>query len=160
MKIIAVHEHPHLFDSAVQYSWEKWGTEENFTFYQDCMIHSGKTEDGIPRFYAAIENEEIMGTYALIRNDLNSRQDLHPWLACLYVDPNSRGKKLGARLLDHAIEEAAKLGFKKLHLQTDLQGYYEKYGWTHSGEVYGASGDSVKLYEKDTGASSNRNDKN
>lgn len=89
------------------------------------MIHSGKTEDGIPRFYAAIENKEIMGTYALIRNDLNSRQDLHPWLACLYVDPNSRGKKLGARLLDHTIEEAAKLGFNKLYLQTDLEGYYE-----------------------------------
>lgn len=160
MKIIAVHEHPHLFESAVQFFWEQWGNEQNFRFYQDCMIHSGKTEDGIPRFYVAIENEEIFGTYALIRNDLNSRQDLHPWLACLYVDPGSRGKKIGARLLDHAIEEAAKLGFKKLHLQTDLQGYYEKYSWTHSGEVYGASGDSIKLYEKDTGASSSRNDKN
>ncbi|MBG9544882.1 hypothetical protein ABE29_19580 [Cytobacillus firmus] len=100
MKIIAVHEHPHLLDSAVQFFWEKWGTEENFTFYQDCMIHSGKTEDGIPRFYAAIQDEQIIGTYALIRNDLNSRQDLHPWLACLYIDPDFRGKQLGARSLD------------------------------------------------------------
>lgn len=76
------------------------------------MIHSGKTEDGIPRFYAAILDERFIGTYALIRNDLNSRQDLHPWLACLYVDLDSRGKKLGARLLDHAIEETAKLALK------------------------------------------------
>lgn len=61
MKIIAVHEHPPLLDSAVHYFWEKWGTEENFAFYQDCMIHSGKTWDGIPRFYAVIQNEEFIG---------------------------------------------------------------------------------------------------
>ena len=151
MKIIAVHEHPHLLDKAVQFFWEKWGTEENFTFYQDCMIHSGKTEDGIPRFYAAILDERFIGTYALIRNDLNSRQDLHPWLACLYIDPDCRGKQLGARLLDHAIKEAAKLGFKKLYLQTGLEGYYEKYGWMHRGEVYGAGGGSIPFYEKGTG---------
>lgn len=116
------------------------------------MIHSGKTEDGIPRFYAAILDERFIGTYALIRNDLNSRQDLHPWLACLYVDLDSRGKKLGARLLDHAIEETAKLALKKLYLQTDLEGYYEKYGWAHRGEVYGAGGVSLQFYQKRTGA--------
>lgn len=152
MKIIAVHEHPYLLDSAVQYFWEKWGSGENFTFYQDCMIHSGNTDDGIPRFYAAIQDEEIIGIYALIRNDLNSRQDLQPWLACLYIDPGSRGQKLGSSLLDHAIEEAAKLGFKKLYLQTDLKGYYEKYGWLHRGEVFGAGGGSTQFYEKGTGA--------
>ncbi|MCM3706865.1 MULTISPECIES: GNAT family N-acetyltransferase [Cytobacillus] len=73
---------------------------------------------------------------------------MQPWLACLYIDPACRGKKLGAILLDHGIEEAAKLGFKKLYLQTDLEGYYEKYGWVHRGKVFGASGNSIPFYER------------
>ncbi|WP_026580914.1 GNAT family N-acetyltransferase [Bacillus sp. J33] len=148
MKIVEIHKHPNLFEKAVQVYWEQWGNDSNYPFYHDCMIHSGTSADGIPLFYAAIENERIIGTYALIRNDLNSRQDLYPWLACVYVNEEYRGRKLGSVLLDHALSEAAKLGFEKLYLTTDLEGYYEKYGWTHSGEVYGAFGGSIKLYEK------------
>lgn len=86
MKIIAVHEHPHLVEGAVQFFWEQWGNEQNFRFYEDCMIHSGKSGDGIPRFYVGIENEEIIGTYALIRNDLNSRQDfIRGWHVCTLI---------------------------------------------------------------------------
>ncbi|GLB61429.1 GNAT family N-acetyltransferase [Cytobacillus sp. NCCP-133] len=152
MKIVEIHKHPDLFKNAVQVFWKQWGNASNYPFYHDCMLHSGTAADGIPRFYAAVENERIIGTYALIRNDLNSRQDLYPWLACVYVDEEYRGRRLGSQLLDHAIGEAAGLGFEKLYLTTDLEGYYEKYGWTHSGEVYGAFGSSMKLYRSLTGS--------
>jgi N-acetylglutamate synthase-like GNAT family acetyltransferase len=114
------------------------------------MLHSCKTTDEIPRFYVAVEDEKIIGTYALIRNDLNSRQDLHPWLACLYVDPAYRGKAIGSKLLEHAISETARKGYPRLYLTTDLEGYYEKYGWSHVSVAYGLSGGSVKVYEKST----------
>src|SRR5699024_4240541 len=131
---------PHLFDKAVHVFWKQWGTKNNHAFYKDCMTHSCTASDPIPRFYIALIDESVIGTYALIRNDLNSRQDLHPWLACLYVDQMHRGKAIGSLLLEHAIKETAKKGFEKLYLTSDLENYYEKYGWEHTTNAYGISG--------------------
>ncbi|WP_163581295.1 GNAT family N-acetyltransferase [Gracilibacillus saliphilus] len=151
MKIIELKERNNLFEKALQVFWEQWGNEHNYTFYEDAMVHSCTTKSAIPRFYVAVKEGNIIGTYALIRNDLNSRQDLCPWLACLYVDEQHRGNRFGYKLLEHALEEAAKKGYKNLYLSTDLEGYYEKYGWINSGIVYGVSGEHIKLYEKETG---------
>ncbi|MFG6494771.1 GNAT family N-acetyltransferase [Fictibacillus sp. UD] len=152
MRIVEVQQRKDLFDKAVNVFWKQWGSEQNYKFYENCMIHSCQTKDELPRFYIALIEEEIVGTYALLRNDLNSRQDLYPWFACLYVNPEYRGKEIGSQLLQHAIEETARKGFGNLYLSTDLEGYYEKYGWTHVGEVYGVDGGSLKIYTK----SSNR----
>ncbi|MCA1060616.1 GNAT family N-acetyltransferase [Rossellomorea aquimaris] len=150
MKIVELHKDSSMFDEAVKVFWEQWGSEDNRRFYEDCMFHSCQTEENLPRFYTALEDGEIIGTYALLRNDLNSRQDLYPWLACLYVDPEHRGRRLGSILLDHALKEADKKGYSRLYLSTDLEDYYEKYGWTHSTEAVGLSGKSIKVYVKET----------
>lgn len=89
-----------LFDEAVEVFWKQWGNQQNYKFYQDCMLHSCHTTDEIPRLYLALLNGSIFGTYALIRNDLNNRQDLFPWLACLYVNPEYRGSKLDPTFLN------------------------------------------------------------
>jgi GNAT superfamily N-acetyltransferase len=147
MEIIELRDRNDLFEKAIQTFWEVWGNEDNYKFYEDCMIHSITSED-LPRFFVALENGEIIGTYALLRNDLNSRQDLCPWLACLFVDREYRGKKIGSMLLDHGLKEAAKKGYKKLYLTSDLENFYEKYGWKNNGIAYGVSGGHIKVYEK------------
>jgi N-acetylglutamate synthase-like GNAT family acetyltransferase len=138
------------FDDAVKMMWNQWGTQTNFKFYHDCMLHSCNTESDLPRFYMALHNKSIIGTYALLRNDLISRQDLFPWLACLYVVPESRGHNIGAKLLEHATRETEKKGLKKLYLCTDLDGYYEKSGWTHLTNGYMFNGEETKIYEAST----------
>ncbi|MFS0881841.1 GNAT family N-acetyltransferase [Bacillus sp. 7586-K] len=150
MQIVELKDRNSLFDKAVQVFWKQWGNENNYKFYEDAIVHSCTTSSDIPRFYVAIENGQIIGTYALLRNDLNSRQDLCPWLACLYVVEEYRGSAIGSKLLQHSLQEAAKKGYDKLYLSTDLEDYYEKYGWRNSGLVYGVSGDPIKLYEKET----------
>lgn len=150
MKIIELHKDSSMFEQAVNVFWGQWGNEDNYRFYHDCMFHSCQTEADLPRFYIVVREGDIIGTYALLRNDLNSRQDLFPWFACLYVHPDQRGEGLGSTLLDHALREAHKKGYDSLYLTTDLEGYYEKYGWTHSTEAIGLSGDSMKVYQKRT----------
>ncbi|WP_327205524.1 GNAT family N-acetyltransferase [Rossellomorea vietnamensis] len=150
MKIIELQKGSSMFEQAVNVFWGQWGNEDNYRFYYDCMFHSCHTEADLPRFYIAVNEDDIIGTYALLRNDLNSRQDLYPWLACLYVHPDQRGDGLGSVLLDHALREAHKKGYNCLYLTTDLEGYYEKYGWTHSTEAVGPGGDSMKVYQKQT----------
>jgi len=128
---------------------EPMGTEKNFKFYHDCMHHSINTDSELPSFYIAIKNESIIGTYALLRNDLISRQDIFPLLACLYVSPEQRGRKIGSLLLKHALQETEKKGHNKLYC-TDLNGYYEKYGWSHITDAYIFTGHETKLYEAST----------
>ncbi|WP_423055741.1 GNAT family N-acetyltransferase [Bacillus atrophaeus] len=87
-------------------------------------------------------------SYALLRNDLISRQDLFPWLACLFVVPKLRGNEIGCALLRHALKEAHRKGFENLYLCTDLEGYYEKYGWVYIKNGYIFNGEPAKLYKK------------
>jgi GNAT superfamily N-acetyltransferase len=150
MEIIELRKKDPLLDQAIQVFWQQWGSEENFKFYEDAILHSATTSSDIPRFYVAVEGEKIIGTYAILRNDLNSRQDLCPWLACLYVTEEHRGKGIGEKLLDHGLRVAADKGYENLYLTTDIENYYEKYGWKNSGIVYGPGGGSIKLYEKKT----------
>jgi N-acetylglutamate synthase-like GNAT family acetyltransferase len=158
MRIHELKERTDLFEEAVNAFWNQWGSKESYMFYKDCMLHSYKTEEDVPRFYIAIENEKIIGTFAILRNDINSRQDLTPWLACLYVDPAFRGRELGGEFLQFALQEAAVKGYKKLYLATDLEKYYEKYGWIHTTEAFGLGGNSLKIYEKSTGNTQSENE--
>ncbi|GIP08214.1 N-acetyltransferase [Paenibacillus macerans] len=149
-EIFDLKDKPYCFESAVQMFWEQWGSETNLMFYQDCMFHSVKAESDLPRFYIAVQNDLIIGTYALLRNDLISRQDIFPWLACLYVKPEFRGQNMGAKLLQHALQEARSLGHDNLYLCTDLEGYYEKFGWIHLTNGYIFNGVETKIYSIST----------
>jgi predicted N-acetyltransferase YhbS len=133
--LISVREHPEYLERATNYFSTKWEIEYNF--YYDCIKHSITTPNPLPRWYLLVnENDEIVGSYGLIINDFNSRQDLWPWLCALYVEENERGKKLGAMMLEHGKCEAKKLGFDTLYLMTSHIGYYEKYGFTYIAQCY------------------------
>ena len=146
ISIVRLTDNDELMDTAVQYFWKCWGSESNFSFYDDCIRHSVNTENGLPGFYLAIRQGEIIGSYALLVNDLVSRQDLMPWLACLYVNEEFRGQGIGRLLLDHALRSAAKLGFRNVYLSTDLEGYYEGSGWSIYTYAFNPSGEKWKVY--------------
>ncbi|WP_274366293.1 GNAT family N-acetyltransferase [Paenibacillus thermotolerans] len=147
LKIYELKDKVEHFENAVQLFWSQWETEENFNFYHDCMLHSIKTASDLPSFYIALESESIIGTYALLRNDLISRQDIYPWLACLYVAPGHRGRNIGGTLLQHALQETRNKGYEKLYLCTDLDEYYEKNGWIHVATGFSITGDETKIYQ-------------
>jgi len=82
----------------------------------------------------------------LITNDFVSRMDIWPYICALYIEEPFRGHALGARLLDHARTEAARLGFNAAYLCTDHIGYYEKYGFEYIGQGFHPWGESSRLY--------------
>ncbi|MBM7568827.1 GNAT family N-acetyltransferase [Paenibacillus sacheonensis] len=98
------------------------------------------------RFFAAVEGNRIVGSYALLRSELNSRQDLSPWFACLYVNPDARGRKIGELLQHHAIQETWEKGYSSLYLCTDLIGYYERNQWVYIGKGYSLNDDETRIY--------------
>jgi N-acetylglutamate synthase-like GNAT family acetyltransferase len=146
MRIYELKEKMELFNHAVEFFWNAWGTEANQHFYKDCMFHSCYTNEELPRFYIMVNGNEIIASYALLRTDFISRQDLMPWFSCLYVKKEWRGNGLGQRLLTHGSQKAKEKGFYNLYLSTELEDYYEKYGWDYMKDGYSIEGEKLRIY--------------
>ena len=149
--IIELSERPELVDKAVDFFWTCWGNEKNFNFYRDCIVHSLHQDVPLPKFYLALDDGgNIAGTYALLTNDLISRQDLMPWFACLFVKEEHRNRGIAASLLEHGLLEANRKGYPVLYLYTDLVNFYERKGWQHICNGYNVGNLEVKIYAKAT----------
>jgi GNAT superfamily N-acetyltransferase len=152
MEIVELSERPDLIEAGIKYFWNCWGSESNFNFYKDCISHSLEKENKLPKFYLGISGSEIVASYALLTNDIISRQDLMPWLACLFVNEGHRGSGIAKSLLDHGLKQAYLKGFPILYLCTDLENFYERKGWKYHCQGFGVSGGSIKIYSKKTTA--------
>ncbi|OJU08690.1 MAG: GNAT family N-acetyltransferase [Clostridiales bacterium 43-6] len=144
-KIINIREHPEFFDRAVDYFSSKWGIDR--AIYETSISDSITTYNSLPRWYLMLEGDRIIGSFGLIENDFMVRKDLMPWLCALYVEESERGKALGSLLLAHGRREARTLGFDKVYLCTDHNGYYEKHGWQYYGREESEFGGTSRVYE-------------
>jgi len=93
-------------------------------------LHERLHRDQLPLTLVAMEAEAAIGTVSLILCDMETRPDLSPWLASLYVVPDSRRRGIGSALLEAAGREAQRLGIRSLFLFTDTsEAFYAKDGW-------------------------------
>ncbi len=147
-KILAIHEHKGLLERGIDYFSRRWNSDRRL--YADAIANSFGADSPIPRWYLLMMGDEIIGGCGLIANDFISRQDLTPWICALYVEEPYRHRGFGKALLEHARKEAGTLGYKKVYLCTDHQGYYEQYGWVHIANGYHLWGDASRIYEHHT----------
>jgi GNAT superfamily N-acetyltransferase len=140
-------DHPELKDLVARWLWSFWGAPGNFEFYRSMTEHCLK--DDFPMVYIAFINGTPVGTVAMLRADLFSRQDLYPWMADLYVPPEYRSKGIGSALQDFVLEETMRQGFERIYLYTPLKGYYEKKGWEFVGEEMDRDCSIVRIYKKE-----------
>lgn len=144
-KIIGIRTNQEYLQKAVDCFTAWWKIDRRI--YEDCISNSLNNTSPLPRWFLMLKDENIIGGYGLITNDFISRQDLFPWLCALYIEEDHRGNQLGSQLLEHCKSEASKLGFKKLYLSTDLEGYYEKYGWQYVAKGYHPWDAESMIYE-------------
>lgn len=148
MKIELITKDSPFIAKGVEYFWKCWGNESNFIFYEDCIKHSFSDKKSLPKFYVMLEQGDIIASYALLTNDIISRQDLMPWFACLFVNEPYRKQGIAEKLLQHGLDESKQKGFNTLYLSTDLMDFYEKKGWHFHSNGYGLGGDKFKIYAK------------
>ena len=68
-------------------------------------------------FIAKDENEEITGTLTLLINRIPTGQKV--WIEDVVVDNKFRGKGIGQKLTQHAIDYAIKKGIKEINLTSN-----------------------------------------
>ncbi len=147
-RIINAYEYCEGIEAAARYIHGKWGRPTNFPFYLDAVKNSSVDATHLPVFYLIMKDNEICGCSALIVNDFISRHDLYPWFACVFVEKEHRGQKLGSMMMDRGAQDAKKIGFEKMYLTTDLDGYYERYEWVRIEDGYELDGSPTRIYER------------
>lgn len=128
MRLYPIHEDKTHLPTLAKWLYEEFARpNESLSFFTALLENSSR--DRLPQVFVAEDETGPVGTVALWRSDLLSRQDLTPWLALLYVKPQARGRHIGALLQQQVLYAAKQLGYKEVYLYTDLNGYYEKTGW-------------------------------
>lgn len=146
----SVRDCPERAEEFILYFQAKWASEASAPVYRDCILHTICAETALPQWYLLFCEGRVAGCAGLISNDFISRMDLFPWICALYIEPEFRGRALGAHLLSHARKEAARAGYPKVYLCTDHIGYYEKYGFSYVGTGYHPWGESSRIYVAET----------
>ena len=134
----------------------EWFYQEWFNLYPGKTIDDVKTaigertnRDAIPVALVALEGAELVGTVCLKTHDMDTRLDLSPWLAGLYVAQPWRRQGIGTALVK-AIEQKAKaLGIRRLYLYTpSAEFFYVKMAW-RAKETTNYHGVEVTIMEKE-----------
>lgn len=149
ISIVSLNENPKLKESAITYCAKNWPKVQN-TFTRN-IDESVSTKDKLPLTYLLLKDSKIIGFYQIVKVEkIKNINNLSPWLDCLFIDSNERGKTLGAMLLEHGRKTAKVLGYDKIYLTTDHIQFYEKYGFKEIGLDITESGRPTKVYEKFT----------
>lgn len=83
----------------------------------------------IPGTFIA-KDKTLLGSAAIVEQDMETEPQLTPWLASVYVRPESRRQGIGKRLVTHAMDQAIKHNVHRLYLYTpDRQDFYLGLGW-------------------------------
>jgi N-acetylglutamate synthase-like GNAT family acetyltransferase len=112
---------------------DEWYFLEPTKTLQDRMVRIERcfSDTFVPSIYIAKENDTLLGSAAIIEHDMDTRLDLSPWLAGVYVSEDYRKKGIGSKLVQYVMERAKKNGFKTLYLYTlKHSDFYRKLGWT------------------------------
>lgn len=136
---------PQYYDDVFNSIYTEWG--KNNPNYWKSWIKSSMNPNGIPSTYVVVDNEQYLGTFSFWNCDLQSRQDLSPWLGGIVVDLSYRGKGIGLFIQEQAKQILLKNGIKKAYLFTELVGFYEKTGWSFVEEIFDEDDNIVRLYE-------------
>ena len=130
-------DHADLVETVAQWHFDEWSHLRPGSTLDDWIATRRRVANRwrIPMGFVALTGGELQGSASLIDCDMETRTDLWPWLAGVYVRSESRGQGIGAALVRHAMGRAADMGIRELYLYTGSTApFYERLAWRVVGE--------------------------
>lgn len=153
MRVVLLAEVPHFIPLIAGWMFEEWWKNPPSNTVETVIARLGEclNTDRIDMTFVCLEGSGPIGTASLIQCDMDTRRDLSPWLASLYVDPKQRGRGAGKLLVRSVLRHANRIGFSEIHLYTvNAAAFYRSLGWQEiSREFY--EGKPAVIFRKATG---------
>lgn len=132
MQIDYLANHQEFIPALAQWHFREWAhlrpgdsVEARISRLRECCGHRE-----IPTVVIAFADHTLIGSAMLVAHDLDTRMDLSPWLAGVFVVPDHRRYGAGAALVQRIIDEAPGLGAERLYLYTpSAEHSYSCLGW-------------------------------
>jgi len=117
-----------------QSEWSQLNPGETLEQRVDRM-QDNLNQDFIPSTFVAIDHT-VLGSATIVKNDMETRKMLSPWLASVYVSPEKRSRGIGSKLVQHVMACAKNNNYNKLYLFTEnQQKFYERRSEEHTSEL-------------------------
>jgi len=132
MQIINLKEVPGHLETLANWHHEQWSylNPDRALAERIEKMQSHLTPEFIPTTFVAAD-QELFGSAAIIECDMDTRKELSPWLASVFVAPEFRRRGIGSKLVLHVMEKAKDNKIKTLHLYTpDREEFYKWLGWS------------------------------
>jgi N-acetylglutamate synthase-like GNAT family acetyltransferase len=132
MQIGYLADHPDFIPTLARWHHQEWAylrPGDSIEARTERLRHScGQRQ--IPAVVIAFADGLLLGSAMLIAHDMDTRMDLSPWLAGVFVSPKHRRRGIGAALVQRVIDEASALGVERLYLYTPgAEEFYARRGW-------------------------------
>ena len=132
MQIGYLADHPQFLPTLAVWHHKEWAylrpgdsIEARTIRLQDACGHRE-----IPTVVIAFTGSQLLGSAMLVAHDMDTRMNLSPWLAGVFVCPDHRRQRIGAALVEQVIKDARSLGVDRLHLYTPrAETFYLRLGW-------------------------------
>lgn len=132
MKVSYLADHKEVIPTLAQWFYQEWAYLHPARTLGDVqrLLEERTNKEKIPVALVAFEGDELLGTVCLKVHDMDTRLELAPWLAGLYVSAPRRKQGIGSMLVSAIEKKAHELGVQMLYLYTpESEGFYAKLGW-------------------------------
>jgi GNAT superfamily N-acetyltransferase len=98
---------------------------------REARLRAACGHEEIPTIFVALSHNTLLGSAMLIEHDMETRMELSPWLAGVFVAPEHRRHGIGSALVRRVVECATTLGVRRLYLYTpSAERLYSQLGWS------------------------------
>jgi N-acetylglutamate synthase-like GNAT family acetyltransferase len=132
MTIEYLADYPAALPTLAQWQHREWGhlRPGDTVEQRRTRLQGFSNRDRIPLTVVALDDGEVLGSASLILHDMETRMELTPWLAGVFVGEPYRRKGIGAELVRRIMTEAGKLDIPLLYLYTvHSERFYASLGW-------------------------------
>ena len=139
-------EHNKALATIIRAALEEFGANKPGTVYfDDSTDHLYELFSGTPQsfYFVAQDGDTVLGGAGIFPTEGLGNTTCE--LVKMYLTPSARGTGLGKKLIATCLEEAKKIGFTKVYLETmpELKkavSVYEKFGFTYLNAPMGNTG--------------------
>jgi len=153
IKIEFLGQHPEFMPELAKLQFDEWRHFSPGRSLEDrlTMMRAMAESDELPCMVVAFDANGLIGSAALVHDDMSTRKDLSPWLASVYVKSEFRRKGIATILIGHIEKLAVQGGIRKLYLYTEhARDLYASLGWVEL-QVVEYQGINVAIMSKQLG---------